>query len=112
MMPAVIAPALPFASDLAFSAISVFASSISSRMSSDAFVETSPTTSPRVFSAVSPLSVIAASERLQQLREDEGTDERADDRQLRPANGLGGLVRSPGRLAGTVARRAALAAGF
>src|SRR3954465_3164329 len=112
MMPAVIATALPFASDLAFSAISVFASSISSRMSSDALVETSPTTSPSVFSAVSPLSVIAASECLQQLGEDEGTDERADDRQFGPANRLGSLGRGPGGLARAVAGGVALAAGF
>src|SRR4051794_40370916 len=112
MMPALIATALPFASDLAFSAISVFASSISSRMSSDALVETSPTTSPSVFSAVSPLSVIAASECLQQLGEDEGTDERADDRQFGPANRLGSLVRGPRGLARAVSGGVGLASGF
>src|SRR3954454_16136015 len=99
MMSSVIDTALPFASDLAFSAISVFASSISSRMSSEAFVETSLTTSPSDFSAVSPFSVIAASEALQQLREDEAGDERADDRQLRPPDRLRRLLGCPGRLA-------------
>src|SRR3954447_13874266 len=96
MMPAVMATALPFASDFAFSVISVFASSISSRTSSDAFVETSLTTSPIDFSAVLPLSVIvAAPERLQQSSEHEARDERADDWQLGPANRIGGLMRLP-----------------
>src|SRR4051795_3743195 len=107
------ATALPFASDFAFSVISVFASSISSRTRSDACVETSLTTSPIDFSAVLPLSVIvAASERLQQSREHEAGDERADDRELRPADRIGGLVRRPRRLAGTVAGCAVLGAGF
>src|SRR3954468_12497149 len=93
------ATALPFASDLAFSAISVFASSISSRTSSDAFVETSLTTSPSDFSAVLPFSLIAAaSELLQELGEDERADERADDGNLGPPDGLSGLVRRPRRL--------------
>src|SRR3954447_26561083 len=97
MSPAAMATPLPFASDLAFSAISVFASSISSRTRSDAFVETSLTTSPRDFSAVLPLSVIVASQHLQQLREDEAADERADDGNLRPGRrGRGRGVGGPG----------------
>src|SRR6476619_4442344 len=105
MMPATIATPTPLPSDLAFSAISVFASSISSRTSSDAFVETSLTTSPSDFSAVLPLSivVIAASEPLEELREDEARDERSDHRELRPADRVGGLMRFPGRLARAVA---------
>src|SRR3954453_20169502 len=96
--PATIATATPLPSDLAFSAISALASSISSRTSSEAFVETSPTTSPSVFSAV-PFSVLAAPDRLQQLREDEAADERADDRDLRVRAGGSSLVGSPRRLA-------------
>src|SRR4051794_10382966 len=104
MMPAVMATALPFASDFAFSVISVFASSISSRTSSDALVETSLTTSPIDFSAVLPSSVIvAASERLQQSREHEARDEGTDHGKLRPADRIGGLVSRPRRLARAVA---------
>src|SRR3954454_24012144 len=99
MMPATTATATPLPSDFAFSAISVLASSISSRTSSDAFVETSLTTSPSDLSAVLPLSVIvSASELLEKLGKDEPRHERADHRELRPANGLAGLVRLPGRL--------------
>src|SRR4051812_24220912 len=102
MTPATIATAIPLPSDFAFSAISVFASSISSRTSSDALVETSPTTSPSDLSAVFPLPVlvvIAASDRLQHLGEDEPADEGAEDRDLRAANRFGGLVARPRRLA-------------
>src|SRR3954470_16304844 len=93
----------PFPSDFAFSAISVLASSISSRTSSDAFVETSLTTSPSDFSAVLPFSAIVAPELLQDLGEHEAADERADDGKLWPADSFGGLVRLPWRLVGTVA---------
>src|SRR3954454_6294464 len=112
MIPAAIATPLPFASDCAFSAISVFASSISSRTSSDAFVETSLTTSPSDFSAVLPLSVIAATERLQDLGEHEAAHKRPDHRDFRPARGVGGLVGRPRRLAGTVAGCVVFGAGF
>src|SRR3954465_6386102 len=95
MIPAAIATPLPFASDCAFSAISVFASSISSRTSSDAFVETSLTTSPSDFSAVLPLSVIAATNRLQELREDEAADKCGDHRDLRATDGVRRLMRRP-----------------
>src|SRR4051812_14921186 len=96
MTPAAIATPMPLPSDFAFSAISVFASSISSRTSSDAFVETSLTTSPSDFSAVFPFSVIVASELLQQLGEDEAADERPDDRDLRASGvGCGSGVRVP-----------------
>src|SRR5436305_2016802 len=71
-------------------------------MSSDAFVETSLTTSPSDFSAVFPFSVIAAtSEFLQKLCEHECADERSDHRQLRMrVLRRGSLVGRPGRLAG------------
>src|SRR3954454_371449 len=106
------ATALPFASDLAFSAISVFASSISSRTSSDAFVETSFTTSPSDLSAVLPLSVIAASEPLQDLRGNESPDQRPDHRDLRPADRIGGLVGRQRRLAARTVARGVFGAGF
>src|SRR3954451_4225314 len=112
MTPATIATATPLPSDFAFSAISVFASSISSRTSSDALVETSLTTSPSDLSAVLPLSVIVASEPAEQLREHEAGDERADHRQLGSADGLGGLLRLPRRLARAVALCGVCAAGF
>src|SRR3954452_3629580 len=89
MTPATIATATPLPSDFAFSAISVFASSISSRTSSDALVETSLTTSPSDLSAVPlVLLIVAASKLLQQLREDESAYESPDDRDLRAA-GIG-----------------------
>src|SRR3954451_23859530 len=100
-MPAAIATPLPLASVLTFSPISALASSISSRTRSEAFVETSPTTSPSDFSAV-PFSVIAASDRLQQLREDEAAYECADDRDLRMDARRTRLVGSPRRLARAV----------
>src|SRR3954469_22081292 len=109
MIPAAIATPLPFASDCAFSAISVFASSISSRTSSDAFVETSLTTSPSDFSAVLPLSVIAATDRLQELREDEAADKRRDHRDLRASDDIRRLMGRPRRL--TRARAVALRSG-
>src|SRR3954452_2502308 len=99
--PATIATPTPLPSDFAFSAISVFASSISSRTRSDAFVETSLTTSPSDFSAVLPFSlIVAASELLQQLGEQEAADECADDRDL-GTSGIGRdrLVGGPRRLA-------------
>src|SRR3954452_14662996 len=94
----------PFPSDFAFSAISVFASSISSRTSSDAFVETSLTTSPSDLSAVSPLPVkllliVAAANHLEDLRHDEAGDERTDHRDLGVSAARGGsLVCVPGGL--------------
>src|SRR6478736_6612341 len=109
MMPATIATATPLPSDFAFSAISVFASSISSRTSSEAFVETSLTTSPSDLSAVPlVLLIVAAAQLLQQLGEHETADECADHRDLRPPDGVGRLVGSPGRFAaaGAVCRRA------
>src|SRR4051812_49151825 len=86
MMPATIATPTPLPSDFAFSAISVFASSISSRTSREAFVETSLTTSPSDLSAV-PLGllIVAASELLQQLGEDEAAYEGPDHGNLRTA---------------------------
>src|SRR4051795_13564125 len=94
MTPATIATATPLPSDFAFSAISVFASSISSRTSSDAFVETSLTTSPSDLSAVPfvLLLIVAPSKLLQQLGEDESAYERADDRDL----GAAGIGRCSG----------------
>src|ERR1700759_4221324 len=86
--PAAIATPTPLPSDFAFSATSVFASSISSRMSSEALVETSLTTSPSDLSAVPPfVLVIAASNRLQHLGEDEAADKGADHRDLRVSRG-------------------------
>src|SRR3954451_12207375 len=102
------ATALPWASDFAFSAISVFASSISSRTRRDALVETSPTTSPSDLSALVPFSlIVSASECLQHLRDDEAADERADHGNLRTADRVGSLVRVPGGLR-SVCRCAAL----
>src|SRR4051794_33175118 len=99
--PATIATPTPLPSDFAFSAISVFASSISSRRSSEALVETSLTTSPSDFSAVLPFSVIVAtSELLQHLGKQEAADERADDGDLGTSwIGRGRLVSGPWRLA-------------
>src|SRR4051794_7260771 len=113
-MPAAMATPLPLASDVTFSLISAFASSISSRTSSEAFVETSLTVSPSDFSAVLPFSVIGASELSEQLREDEATHERGDHRDLGMRARLGRLVGVPGRLAGAIARRcrAGVFAGF
>src|SRR3954447_17065971 len=91
MTPATIATATPLPSDFAFSATSVFASSISSRTSSDAFVETSLTTSPSDFRARRSVEklvlIVAASELLQQLREHEATDEGADHGDLGTSRG-------------------------
>src|SRR4051794_32416602 len=112
MTPATIATATPLPSDFAFSAISVFASSISSRTSSEALVETSPTTSPSDFSAVSPLLVIAT-ERLQELGQDEPAHERADHGNLRTPDRLGGFVGRPrGLTARAVAGCVVFGAGF
>src|SRR3954449_6981324 len=87
--PATIATATPLPSDFAFSAISVFASSISSRTSSDAFVETSLTTSPSDLSAVPlVLLIVAAPQLLQELGEDESAYEGSDDGDLR-TTGIG-----------------------
>src|SRR4051794_13933536 len=99
MTPATIATAVPFPSDFAFSAISVLASSISSRTSSEVFSETSPTTSPRDFWALPPFSVIvAAADRLQELREDEAADEGGEHRILRVGRGwMRGRVRADRR---------------
>src|SRR5215217_2878384 len=112
MTPATIATVLPLASDLAFSAISVFASSISSRTSSDAFVDTSFTTSPSDLSALLPFSLIVASKRLQHLGEDETADERPDHGDLGPADALRSLVGRPRRLARAVAGCVVVRAGF
>src|SRR4051794_2825745 len=106
MTPATIATATPLPSDFAFSAISVFASSISSRTSSEAFVETSFTTSPRDFSAVLPFSlIVAASDGLQHLGEDEPADEGTYDRDLGVARVAGhSFMRVPGGLRVAVCR--------
>src|SRR4051812_39828433 len=78
---------------------SAFASSISSRTSSDAFSDTSLTMSPSDFSAVSggliPFSLISTSQTLQDLREHKPADERSEHRHLRPVRLRldGGLVR-------------------
>src|SRR4051812_8927514 len=79
---------------------SAFASSISSRTSSDAFCETSPTISPSDFSAVSggfiPFSpIISTSQSLQDLREEERAGERAEHRVLGVA-GVAALSRLVG----------------
>src|SRR3954454_6204008 len=93
--PAIAATAPPLTIDEIFSEISVFASSISSRTSSDAFVETSVTTSPSDFPAV-PLSLMAGPQRVDDLREDEPAGKRGQHRHLRAAYVLGGLVGLPG----------------
>src|SRR5690242_8018642 len=91
----------PLPSDFAFSAISVLASSISSRTRSDAFVETSLTTSPSDLSAVpfSLLLIVATPEPLQKLREYEAADQGRDDRNLRATRvACRCLMCVPGRL--------------
>src|SRR4051794_29279941 len=113
MTPATIATATPLPSDFAFSAISVFASSISSRTSSDALVETSFTASPSDFSAVLPFSVIVtATECLQELREHERAREGGDHRKLGAADRVGGLVGRQRRLVRAIAGSGRFGAGF
>src|SRR5436190_5129709 len=103
-MPATTATAVPFPSDFAFSAISVLASSISSRTSSDAFAETSPTTSPSDLSAPWPLSVIAAPHRAYHLREHDPAHEGRDNGDFGVADRVARLVRVPRALGLAVAR--------
>src|SRR3954447_12498288 len=95
--PAIAPPAPPLTIDEIFSEISVFASSISSRTSSDAFVETSVTTSPSDFSA-GPLSHVAGPEGVDGLRENDPAGKRGQLRHLRAAYVLGGVVGLPGGL--------------
>src|SRR2546430_268772 len=87
MNPATPNAATPFPMRVTLVVTSAFASSISSRTSSDAFCETSPTISPSDFSAVSggfiPFSLISStSQSLQDLCEEERAGERADHGEL------------------------------
>src|ERR687897_642413 len=81
----------PFASFVTFSVISVLASSISSRISSEAFSEISWTAWPR--SEVGGwLSAMSVEDPLEDARDEERADERGADHHLGALRRLGQLV--------------------